>query len=134
MNAEFFLPWPAKDLSPNARVHWSKLAKAKKKAKEAAFYIVKEAGIGKIDAERLTVTYSFFPPSRRKFDLDNCIASMKAAADGIALAIGVDDSVWTLRIEPRGPVEKNGMVKVQLEWENERDSETGTQCADRRDG
>ena len=116
MNAEIFLPWPSKDLSPNARVHWSKLAKAKKKAKEAAFYIVKEAGIGKIDADRLTVRYSIFPPSRRKYDLDNIIASLKAAADGISLAIGIDDSQWAIHIEPRGPVEKNGMVKVTLEW------------------
>lgn len=114
--ATLFLPWPDKRLSPNARVHWRALAQAKKMAKKVAFYTVKEAGIGRIEAESLLVRYSFFPPSRRKYDLDNLVASTKAYSDGIADAVGIDDSAWTLAIEPRGPVEKNGMVKVELEW------------------
>lgn len=116
MHAELFLPWPDRRLSPNARGHWSSLARAKRKAKEAAFYLTKEAGIERIEADSLTVRYSFFPPSRRAYDLDNLVASMKAAADGIALAIGIDDSKWNIAISPRGPVEQNGMVKVELEW------------------
>lgn len=116
MRAEVFLPWPDKKLSPNARVHWAQLAKAKKNAKTTAFYCVKAAGIDRIEAESLSVRYSFFPPSRRAYDLDNLVASMKAAADGIAAAIGIDDSKWNIAISPRGPVEKNGMVKVDIEW------------------
>lgn len=116
MMAEFFLPWPDRRLSPNARVHWASLARAKKAAKRAAYYTVLEAGVGKIEADSLSVRYSFFPPSRRAYDMDNLIASMKAAADGIAQAIGVDDSKWNIAVSPRGPVEKNGMVKVELEW------------------
>jgi crossover junction endodeoxyribonuclease RusA len=114
--AEIFLPWPDRRLSPNARVHWSSLARAKKSAKLAAFYLTKEAGLDRIEADSLTVRYSFFPPSRRAYDLDNLVASMKAAADGIALAVGIDDSKWSIAISPRGPVEQNGMVKVELEW------------------
>jgi len=114
--AEIFLPWPDKRLSPNARVHWRALAHAKKMARKIAFYTVKEAGIGKIDADSVLVRYSFFPPSQRRYDMDNLIASMKAAGDGIADAIGIDDGAWTLAIAPRGPVERNGMVKVELEW------------------
>lgn len=30
------MPWPASDLSPNARVHWAVLARAKKKYREDA--------------------------------------------------------------------------------------------------
>lgn len=114
--AELFLPWPDKRLSPNSRVHWSTLARAKKVAKQEAYYTALEAGIGKIDADSLLVRYSFYPPDRRARDADNMLASMKAAADGIALAVGIDDSAWTISIAPRGPVEKNGMVKVELEW------------------
>jgi crossover junction endodeoxyribonuclease RusA len=117
MMAEIFLPWPDRRLSPNARGHWSSLARAKKSAKNVAYYTTLEAGIGKIEADSMTVRYSFFPPSRRAYDLDNLVASMKAAADGIALAIGVDDSKWNIAVSPRGPVERNGMVKVELEWE-----------------
>lgn len=114
--ATIYLPWPDKRLSPNARCHWSTLAKAKKVAKKAAYYSALEAGIGKIDADSILVRYSFYPPDRRARDDDNLIASMKAYGDGISQAIGIDDSAWTLRIAPRGPIEKNGMVKVELEW------------------
>ena len=47
--ASFFLPWPDKRLSPNARGHWSTLARAKKVAKQAAYYAALEAGIGRVD-------------------------------------------------------------------------------------
>lgn len=117
MSASLYLPWPDKRLSPNARVHWAALAKVKKKAKADAYYMVLYAGIGKIDADKVLVRYSFFPPSRRAYDLDNLVASMKACADGIALAIGIDDSKWNIAVSPRGPVEKNGMVKIDIEWE-----------------
>ena len=114
--ASFFLPWPDKRLSPNARIHWATLARAKKVAKKAAYYAVLEAGIVKIDADRISVRYVFYPPDNRARDTDNMLASCKAFGDGIALAIGIDDSKWELSIAPRGPVEKHGMVKVELEW------------------
>jgi hypothetical protein len=116
MTAEIFLPWPDRRLSPNSRGHWATLARSKKKAKQDAYYAALEAGIGKITADSLTVRYSFFPPSHRPYDLDNLVASMKAAADGIAMAVGVDDSKWNIKISPLGSVERNGMVKVGLEW------------------
>jgi crossover junction endodeoxyribonuclease RusA len=114
--ASLYLPWPDKRLSPNSRQHWAALAKAKKKAKADAYHLALEAGLGKIEADTVLVRYSFFPPSRRAYDLDNLIASMKAAADGIAMAIEVDDSKWNIAISPHGPVEKHGMVKVDIEW------------------
>lgn len=114
--AELFLPWPDRRLSPNAREHWATLARVKKAAKHTAYYTALEAGLGKIETDTLKVKYSFFPPDNRARDLDNIIASLKAAADGLAMAIGVDDSKWTIEISPRGPVERNGMVKVELEW------------------
>lgn len=116
--AEFFLPWPDKRLSPNSRHHWAQVARAKKAAKRTAHYTVLEAGIGKIDATAVNVKLSFYPPSKRHYDADNLIASHKAALDGIAEAIGVDDSKFIISATPHGPVEKNGMVKVLLSWED----------------
>jgi crossover junction endodeoxyribonuclease RusA len=116
MNATIFLPWPDRRLSPNARVHWSSLARAKKQAKRDAYYTTLESGIGRIDTQRLNVRVSFFPPDRRPRDIDNAFASCKAAFDGIASAIGVDDANWEISIAPRGPIEKSGMVKIELEW------------------
>jgi hypothetical protein len=117
--ATVFLPWPDKTLSPNSRVHWSKLAKAKKKAKQDAYYATLEAGIGKINASALSVRYVVFPPDNRGRDQDNIIASLKASADGISQAVGIDDSKWSISIAPRGPVQKHGMIKVELEWNEE---------------
>jgi crossover junction endodeoxyribonuclease RusA len=114
--AEFFLSWPDKRLSPNSREHWASVARAKKRAKRDAYYSVKDAGIGKIEAESLSVRYVIYPPDRRARDQDNIIASLKAYADGIAEAIGIDDSKWNISIAPRGPIEKGGMIKVELEW------------------
>ena len=114
--AEIFFTWPDRKLSPNARHHWSVIARAKKAAKRTAYYTVLEAGIGKIDAETINVRVSFYPPDRRPRDTDNMIASCKAVFDGLSQAIGIDDSRWNLSISPRGPIEKNGLVKVQLEW------------------
>jgi len=116
MIAEIFLPWPDKRLSPNARVHWSSLARAKKAAKRTAYYTTLEAGVGKIEADTVSVKYSFFPPDRRRRDADNMLSACKAYADGIAQAIGIDDSKWNIAIAARGAVERAGMVKVELEW------------------
>lgn len=116
MMAELFLPWPDRRLSPNARVHWSSLARAKKAAKRTAYYTTLEAGIGKIVASSIAIKYSFFPPDRRARDADNMLSSCKAYQDGISQAIGVDDSKFQITISPRGPVEKAGMIKVELEW------------------
>jgi crossover junction endodeoxyribonuclease RusA len=114
--AELFLPWPDRKMSPNARIHWGKLARARKKAKRDAYYAAKEAGLGKISADTLSVRYVVYPPDRRARDQDNIIASLKAYADGIAEAIGIDDSKWNISISPRGPIEKGGMIKVELDW------------------
>lgn len=117
MTACLYLPWPDKRLNPNARMHWAALAKAKKKAKTDAYHIALEAGIGKIDAEKVSAKYTFFPPDRRTRDRDNLIGCCKALQDGLALAIGVDDGSWVTTYEIAGTIEKNGMVKVNLEWE-----------------
>lgn len=41
---ELILPWPSKDLSPNARVHWARKARAVKSSREQAYYLAKAAG------------------------------------------------------------------------------------------
>jgi crossover junction endodeoxyribonuclease RusA len=115
MTSALILPWPDKRLSPNARVHWRVLAAAKKSAKAAAYYTALGDGLGKIEATSLRVRFTFFPPDSRRRDVDNLIASLKAASDGIALAIGVDDSKWQIEIAPFGDVHPSGQVKIEIE-------------------
>lgn len=107
------LPWPPKELSPNARQHWSALSRAKKAYRAACAWTAKEQGAQRIEAERLHVSLVFYPPSRRAFDLDNMLARMKSGLDGLADVLGVDDKHWTLTISKADSV--GGFVKVCVE-------------------
>ena len=84
------LPWPDKRLSPNARVHWREKAKMKKLARNDGIYYAHQAPNvyrRNRDAETYEAQYMFYPPDRRKRNIDNCIAMMKAAQDGVCLAL-----------------------------------------------
>jgi len=107
------MPWPSTDLSPNARVHWAVLARSKKAYREACGWQAKAQGARRLSAERLEVTFTFYPPTKRRIDLDNCIARMKAGIDGIADVVGVDDSKWRMSFEIAPHV--GGMVKVTIQ-------------------
>lgn len=109
----FFLPWPDRRLSPNAREHWFKKAKITKKARESAWATALEAKVSRISADRLSVRVTFCAPNKRRRDLDNCIGAFKAAGDGIAQAVGIDDSKWSVSYQ-WGDVVPGGAVKVEL--------------------
>ena len=107
------LPWPPTALSPNARTHWSALARAKKSYRAACAWTAKEQGARPMVAQRLHLTITFVPPNRRAHDLDNCLARIKSGLDGLADVLGVDDKHWTLTISKADTV--GGMVKVLVE-------------------
>lgn len=95
MTLTITLPWPAKELSPNARVHWAVRNKHRKAAREgAAWLALITLGRKKLAFARAAVTIEFSPPDRRKRDVDNMLASCKAMLDGVAEAIAIDDSNW----------------------------------------
>jgi len=108
----FILPWPPTILSPNSRVHWSKLARAKKAYRAACAWTAKEQGAQRLDAEKLHLTLVFVPPNRRAHDLDNCLARMKSGLDGLADVLGVDDKRWSLTISKADEV--GGLVRVEV--------------------
>jgi Holliday junction resolvase RusA-like endonuclease len=111
------LPWPNRTLHPNARVHWRMLAQAKKQAREQAFWLARKAGL---DSEsvpeqgRLHCYLDFFPPDRRRRDDDGLLASMKAARDGIADALGIDDHRLVSHPFVRDEVRKGGEVVIRI--------------------
>lgn len=109
------LPWPQRGLSPNARLHWAAKSKLVKRAKGDAFMLARSARPRDWPAgiSSAIVAITFCPPDRRPRDLDNLVASMKAALDGIACAAGCDDSRWSLQIERGQPV-KGGCVHVTV--------------------
>jgi crossover junction endodeoxyribonuclease RusA len=107
------LPWPPKDLSPNARVHWSRLARAKKAYRAACAWSAKGQGAAKKDAQSLQVSLTFHPPTRRAIDIDNCLSRFKAGIDGLVDVLQVDDSLWRITIAKAEPA-KGGKVVVEI--------------------
>ena len=88
------LPLPPPELSPNARVHWAKRAKAVKKYRETCGWSA-EAQVTRDEMEihavlPAVVTITFFHDDFRRRDWDNLLASFKAGLDGL-----VDSGVLT---------------------------------------
>jgi len=106
------LGWPPRELHPNARVHWTKRHKLTRACREAAHWVANS--IGPIDADALNVTITFHEPDKRRRDMDGMLSNVKAYCDGIADAIEVDDSKWSLTIR-RGEIVKGGNVRFEIE-------------------
>lgn len=87
----FSLPWPPKELSPNARQHWARLAEAKKKYRTACALSVLEQRVGAPAYHNIDVRLVFVAPDRRHRDRDNLAARMKAGLDGVCDAWAIDD-------------------------------------------
>ena len=112
---EITLPWPDKALSPNARVHWARKAKAAAMAKNTAYALAHQFRNGDISGELFAFKLIFHPPDKRKRDIDNLISSGKNYWDGICLALNIDDSqLWSVT-GTWGEVRKPGAVTVRLE-------------------
>lgn len=106
------LPWPTPGLNPNARLHWRELAKQKQQYREACAWTARREGATAIKAAGLHLTLTFYPPTKRKYDLDNALASMKSGLDGVADVLGVDDGDWSLTIKKGGGI--GGFVRVEV--------------------
>ncbi|MGB1214858.1 MAG: hypothetical protein ACPG4X_15940 [Pikeienuella sp.] len=103
------LPWPPRALWPNSRVQHRYSGDKRKAFKNAGFYAAKKA---KADpAEHMAIT--FCPPDRRRRDLDNMLAAIKYGLDGIAAAVGQDDSEWSLSLDRGEPI-KGGAVLIEM--------------------
>lgn len=113
---ELVLPWPDRTLSPNSRAHWTKLAKARKKARADAHMLTKAAGwhLVKLPEGRLHLWIDFYPPDRRRRDDDNLLSSTKAQRDGIADALGIDDHRFVSHPYVKDEVRKGGEVRIRI--------------------
>ncbi len=113
------LPWFPKELSPNfrSRSHWPKTRAVKRARQDAAWLAataIRAAGLKGSHPASFTVQTTFHPPTAHVRDGDNLQASCKAFYDGIADAIGCNDSLFRHQ-EPiiGGPV-KGGRIVVEI--------------------
>jgi crossover junction endodeoxyribonuclease RusA len=103
------LPYPPPSLSPNARKHYMAKARAFKAYKNDCLWALKtEVRLHEGIKWRLV----FCPPSKRRRDIDNAIASFKAGIDALSAVTGVDDSKFELTFA-WGEVVKGGAVIVE---------------------
>lgn len=115
------LPWPPRDMHPNARVHWARKARGAKMCRQIGAGCTYVAGVRKNDPdipETIKATVWFYPPDNRRRDADGMLSSVKSYLDGIADVIGVDDSKWAIAIE-RGPSKPGGQVRVIIQEHQE---------------
>jgi crossover junction endodeoxyribonuclease RusA len=105
------LSWPPAALSPNAHIFWATRAKAVKSYRKEA-WVATINSKDKVEGDGLIDLYVvFYPPDKRRYDLDNRLASIKSGLDGIADGLKVDDRRFRLIIE-MGAVIKGGEVRV----------------------
>lgn len=108
------LEWPPHCLQPNARVHWRKKGEAAKRYRAAAGWSAMAAGYKDLSHYTgLSLHITFHPPSARRADVDNMLASIKHGLDGIADATLVNDSNFEITIKKSTPI-KGGKVSIAI--------------------
>lgn len=110
MTAEITVGWPNKALWPNGRAHWAVKNGHAQNLHAEAYWAAKEAKLVAPDG-RVPVLLTFYPKPRGPApDKDNAMASCKAALDGLAKAMGVDDRLF----DPRVVIASERLSKVVL--------------------
>tara|TARA_Y100001933_G_scaffold245138_1_gene275677 strand:+ start:158 stop:574 length:417 start_codon:yes stop_codon:yes gene_type:complete len=114
---EIVLGWPPSDLSPNARLHWAKLAKAKKSYRQKCNTVSKnQLKKYKYDnlPEKLVLEMTFIPRDRRNYDRDNLVARMKSGIDGLADALRINDKRFNTVISTMDTDYLGGFVRIRI--------------------
>lgn len=112
--SEIILPWPPAALSPNARLHWRALDRAKKAYKAECLWRLDGQCVPKIhNDENILLTITLHPPDRRKRDRDNMQSALKYGLDSLAVRLLVDDYRFEPTYRFSEPV-KGGKVVITI--------------------
>jgi crossover junction endodeoxyribonuclease RusA len=111
------LPWPSRNLRPNARTHWAVRARETKSHRRTAYFLTmvetRERPASSWPA-RIPIRLTFHPPLRRAHDRDNLIANCKAYLDGAADALDVNDNRFDIMPPQILEVVKRGKVILEI--------------------
>ena len=107
---------PDPNLSPNKRLHYMRVYTAKHAAKQESMALVLQQGRPAVPYQRAHITITWVAKDKRRRDLDNLFAQLKATLDGL-VEVGLieDDSAmhvsYTLKYE-RGETD-NTIIEVE---------------------
>ena len=109
---KIILPYPNPALMPNRKHgrHWASVQKEKVKARQEAYLLS-----GSLNYTGGGLKITFYTPDARKRDLDNLLAAMKPALDGMAQAIGVDDALFHPLLIDKVKAESRDKARVEIE-------------------
>lgn len=111
------LPFPHKILWPNGRTRSYRFRAAEVKKHREWARIATMAAISrsfKWSGAPITLRYIITPKTAHAIDRDNAVAAMKSYQDGIASALGVDDSAFAVPEITFAKPMKPGGVEVVL--------------------
>lgn len=112
------LPFPDRRLNPNCSKgkHWGSTVALRKAARAGAAALTAAASTGqRFDpAVELALVITFVQPDRRARDRDNLLAACKPMLDGVADALGVNDSQFEPVTIRREYGKKPGAVRVEI--------------------
>jgi crossover junction endodeoxyribonuclease RusA len=110
------LPWPASALWPNRSNghHWAVRGGYAASARNEAAILALQALKGSTLKPPLSVTYTFRPPTARRFDLEGAYSALKASQDGIADALQIDDYAFAPVTLLRGAPVAGGSVIAEI--------------------
>lgn len=91
------LTFPPAELFPNRAkgTHWAKLYQTRSDYRDNSTFLAKHQLNGwKHDGQNIRLKLIFVMPDKRLRDTDNCLAAAKAALDGLADAMGINDKFF----------------------------------------
>lgn len=107
------IPWPPRELSPNDMSH--RMVKWRKSRLYKHDCFLATRALGKTAKDTVTIDIVFHPPTDRRRDQDNLIASLKYGLDGVAKGLDLDDSQFVIgRVEVGEVVKPYGCVRLTL--------------------
>lgn len=112
------LPWPPKELSPNARVHRMQRARVARQYRHDCAWATVEASGGIHRCPRLTgsdleLIAEFRMPDKRWRDADNLLAMIKSGLDGVCDATGINDRAFS-RVVVERVANGGGTVRLKI--------------------
>jgi crossover junction endodeoxyribonuclease RusA len=107
------LPWPDLSLSANGRRDLRALTARRRLARQTG-YLAACAEAEHFHSVPLALTIIFYPPDRRRRDLDGLLSAMKPTIDGIFEWLELDDHLIARVTLERGAVMPAGQVELEL--------------------